>query len=373
MSQSYSYHKTLKRAITVIASEFFSFFSDQVKLKTGLRPDPLSIQIQSIDIKRTIGRKRELYLVDIPFSSDIGVHETRLFIKLFKDHEKVLQEASGAINLEEILKNVNEVKSPQLLYYSKEWNILVYEGIYADEFDQVTYLSIEDKINLAGMALPLVQGITLKDVDIQRYYLLLENTIKNINEIVEYSAPEYIAELNNIQEKMVLELEGRMFYSYGGGFSFGDFHTGNIMVEKTVMKLRNQNNKIDNIRIWLIDPEFFDSESPNHDKIDRMEDIAGIFTGILLSEFAKNSNVNNSFLLIKEFIKGYNSVFKESTGIIISDCYPKGTTLEYHIGQSLLFDLLYYLNNQIDVELMISGISLRFNLINHILEKRIQF
>jgi hypothetical protein len=383
LSEKYSHHKTLKKAIAVIASEFFTFFADQTQEKVGIRPNPTSITIQSVDIKRNVGRKRELYLVELNLSTDVGMHETRLFIKLFKDHSKVLQEASGAIYLEDHLKGKKgeeiRVMTPKLLYYSKEWNILVYEGIYGDDFDNFNLCSIEDKMMLIGSALPKIQGFTMKEIDLQRYYLLLEKTINELYDICEYSLPNYEKIIPQIRELLIQELEQRMFYSYSGALSFGDFHTGNIMLQANPMKLTNLFTKdvnknaetLNRTMVWILDPEFFDLESINYDRIDRMEDIANVFTSYLLSEFSEKNSIKKTVKLIEKFLIGYNLEFKKKTGINLQDCYPKGSTLEYQIAQSLLFDIIHYLRNQFDSELMRTGLDLRLNLIKNILEKRI--
>ena len=318
LSEEYSHHKTLKKAITVIASEFLTFFADQTEEKIGLRPNPSSITIQSVDIKRNVGRKRELYLVELNLASDVGVQETRLFIKLFRDHEKVLQEASGAIQLEELLKKKKgqeiTVMTPKLLYYSKEWNILVYEGIYAEEFDDFNLCPLNDKMTLIGSSLPKIQGYTMKEVDLQRYYLLLENTLKELHSIIEYSLPLNVNEIPIVRDLLVKELETRMFYSYSGALSFGDFHTGNIMLESKQYKIRSLiTNRVsanfeilNRILVWVLDPEFFDAESKNCDRVDRMEDIANIFTSYIISEYAKKGKITESVNLIERFIIGYN-------------------------------------------------------------------
>lgn len=372
MSKRYSQHKALKKAFEVVASEFSTFFSDKVKTQYGVRPSPESIKIQSIDIKNILGRDRELYLVDIPFSSDAGIYQTRLFIKTFKDKQKVFQEASGSMHIEGILKNQQSVKTPKLLYYSKEWNILVYEGIYAENFDSFNQISWEDRHFLAGAGLPIIHGNTLKEVDLQRYYLLLEKSISQIKIKIEVLIPEAVTILDLVQDNLVKEIEQRMFYCHGGGISFGDFHSGNMMLEFTNDTLRTTGRpNTDNIQIWLIDCEFIEYESENADKVDRFEDIGNFFAKSFLEEFSQNQKIKEGLKYLKSFLTGYNSVFKEITGVYLHECYPRGTTFEFQISQSLLFDLLYFITKITDVRLIRKGFMLRIDFITYLLNNRL--
>lgn len=371
MSKKYSQHKTLKKAFEVIASEFSNFFADKIKLQYGIRPDPKTIKIQSIDVKNILGRDRQLYLVDIPFSSDAGIYQSRLFIKTFKDTRKVFQEASGSMHLEDLLNHQLSVKTPKLLYYSKDWNILVFEGIYAEDFATFRQITSDDKFNLAGQALPVLHGSTLKDIDLERYYLLLEKSISQIKIIIGTIIPEGVAILDILRDNLVKEIEQRMFYSHGGGISFGDFHSGNMMFEQMRTNVRSTNKTTDNIQIWLIDCEFTDFDTENADKVDRFEDIGTFFAKDLLEEFLAHQKIDSGLKNLKAFLTGYNYVFKKLTGIYLHECYPRGTTFEFQIAQTLLFDLLYFITKITDINLVKKGFLLRIDFINYLLNNRL--
>ena len=371
MSNRYSQHKTLKKAFEVVAGEFSNFFADKVKMQYGVRPDPKSIRIQSLEIQNILGRDRELYLVDIPFSSDVGIYQSRLFIKTFKDQQKVFQEAGGSMHLEEILKSQNSVRTPKLLYYSKEWNILVFEGIYAEDFDKCSLVSVEEKNFLAGLSLPVLHGKSLKEVDLHRYYMLLEKSISQIRNKIYPIIPEATAIMDILQENLVKEIEQRMFYSHGGGISFGDFHSGNMLLEPLNQKIRDYHKQSDNIQIWLIDCEFIDFDSPNADKVDRFEDIGTFFAKDFLEEFSQNGKIKEGLKNLKSFLTGYNTIFKNITGVYLHECYPRGTTFEYQIAQNLLFDLLYFITKISDITLIKKGFLLRIDFINYILNNRL--
>lgn len=371
MSNQYSQHKSLKKAFEVVASEFSNFFAEKVNLQYGFKPNPKSIKIQSLEIKNILGRGRRLYLVDIPFSSDVGIYQSRLFIKTFLDTQKVFQEASGAMYLEEFLLNDDLIKTPKLLYYSKEWNILVYEGIYSEDFEKFNVISNQEKHYLAGLSLPKLHGKTLKEADLQRYYLLLEKTISQIKVGIAKILPEGISVLDIVQENLIKEIEHRMFYCHGGGYSFGDYHSGNIMFQVLDKNIRFFNRPSDNIQIWYIDPEFFDFESENADMVDRFEDIGTFYAKVFLSEYSKNGNINEGITLLKSFLTGYNTTFRKITGIYLHECYPNGTTFEYHLAQNLLFDLLYFITTNTNVELIKKGFLLRIDIINYLLNNRL--
>lgn len=371
MSKRYSQHKALKKAFEVVASEFSNFFADKVKIQFGIRPNPSSIKIQSMEINNILGRDRQLYLVDIAFSSDAGIYQTKLFIKTFIDQQKVFQEASGSMHLEELLKKQMSVKTPKLLYYSKEWNILVFEGINAIDFDKYALITVEEKHFLAGVALPVLHGDTLKEIDLQRYYLILEKSISQIKLKIKEILPEAIAILDILRDNLVKEIEQRMFYSHGGAISFGDFHSGNMMFESIKEKVRNVNSSLDNVQIWLIDCEFTEFDTENADRVDRFEDIGTFFAKDFLEEFSQQQRIIAGLKNLKAFLTGYNSVFKQITGIYLHECYPKGTTFEFQIAQTLLFDLLYFITKISDITLIKRGFLLRIDFMNYLLNNRI--
>ena len=233
---------------------------------------------------------------------------------------------------------------------------------------------------LVGSALPKIHGYTIKQIDLQRYYLLLERSMNELQNIIENYVPGYLKKVHQIRDLMVSELEKKMFYSHGGAKSFGDFHPGNIMFQSTHEKNSNLFDEdsgtlnfetLNRTKVWVLDPEFFDVSSENFDCVDRMEDIAGLFASYLLSEFSEMNTIKETSKLIDKFFKGYNLDFKKNVDIKLEDCYPKGSTLEYQLSQNLLFDLISFLRKQLDVELMKKGFHLRINLIKKILKKRL--
>ncbi|MHA2365360.1 MAG: hypothetical protein ACXAC7_15485 [Candidatus Hodarchaeales archaeon] len=369
---SYSEHKALKQAIIVIASHFSNYLSEIVIQRQGLKPSPESIVVNTVNLISTFGRGRQIHLVEVYFNSDVGLgHSARLFIKVFKNPSKMADEAQGANLLYDLLQNDPCVKTPRLLYYASEHSILVYEGLYAEELSHFQQISENEKDFLAGVAL---QGIhytippVLKEIHLQRYYLLLEKTFNQLIQLNEEKSLNISDQLLKTRELMILEIESRMFYSHGGARAFGDFHAGNLMFSMSHRRFRNTNQPSDFVQIYVIDPEFIEPEAYH---IDRFEDIGSFFTESALDEFAKgNTNLELTRSKTHLFLNGYNSVFMQITnGVTLQECYPKGSTLNFHISMSILFDLLFYIRT-ISPELLFQGIDVRLKLIEALLVKR---
>lgn len=371
--------KALKKAMKVIASEFSNYFSGLTVKQEGLRPHPDSIAIQSIEIKNMIGRGRQLHLVEVNYHSDVGLgHSGRLFIKVFNTYGKLDEEANGAIFLQKILEKNSYIKTPKLLYTSQDYNILVYEGLYAEELDKYENLEEADKLFLAGSVLPAIHANVLKEVDLQRYYLILEKTIEKLIEIDKKMNLDMNEQLKNIRQLMVLEIENYMFHSHGGARVFGDFHAGNIMISNRELRPNNklndyqqlENNLYQNLQIYIIDPEFLDPES---DQVDRFEDIASFFIKDILDEFIESNfkALDKSKTNINQFLKGYNEQFQKMTnGLNLRDLYPKGITLDFQICMAVLFDLLFFIRNS-NQEMINVGINVRLKLIEALLRDQL--
>lgn len=375
---SYSEHKALKRAMKVIAKEFANYFSDLVvKTEGTLRPHPESISIQSIVIKNIVGRGRQLHLVEVHFNSDVGLgHSGRLFLKVFRDNNKLAEEAKGAKFLYDSLNQNSYITTPKLLYFSHEYSILVYEGLYADELDKFQNISDQERFFIAGASLAVISSyspppidITLKQIDLQRYYLLLEKTLDNLFEIGKTKSLKISDRLENIRELMVSNLEEYMFYAFGGTHSFGDYHAGNLMITDKILQTtqqptqsKNYENIFNQFQVYVIDPEFLD---PDADQTDRFEDIAAFFVESLLNEYANSSfkSANETRAKILLFFQGYDFIFKQDIKTLsFLELYPRGLTLNFQFGMAILFDLLFFIRTAQSEKLQ-DGIEFRLRLV----------
>ncbi|MFW9927866.1 MAG: hypothetical protein ACFFD1_00575 [Candidatus Thorarchaeota archaeon] len=326
--------KRLKEAFYIIASHFSSYFQDQVLKQSGYRPK--DINFHSLDPVAIVGRHRKLHLFEVNFSSEMGFHKSKLAIKVFDNLDKVLQEATGNQILRSVLEGQSEIQTPQLLYYSKEYQLIVYEGLYAEEFENFK-LAENDKFYFAGRSLGSVHNRDLKNVDLQRYYTFIDKIFTILFEKYTKLIPKNTLEL--IRDRLVQEIEERLFYCYGGSRSFGDFHPGNIMFGRGEDKEKNK------IKIFLIDPEFIEDciETPC---VDRFEDIGTFFAKIGLEEYVRtNGSLINTKKIVKSFLNGYNSKY-EDIKVRIEHIYPRGKSLEFQMILAIMFDVLYYLNRE---------------------------
>ena len=351
--------KKLKEAFFVIANQFSSYFQEVVYRAEGIRPK--TIKVQSLDPTGRAGRNRKLHLIDVVFSSDLGFHRARLFIKVFESVDKVLSEANGALQLQEWLVGLTDIKTPRLLYYSKDYQILVYEGLFAEDLEN-SDLALEEKYFISGLALSRIHGSNLKEVDIQRYYLLVDQLI---NQLLAIQVPERT--IIPFRDSIVEEIEKKLYYSYAGSRSFGDYHPGNIMVSKNAIRQRNTGRPSDFMEIHLIDPEFVERD----DRIDRMEDVGNYFAKIALEDYVQTGGLAKTLSFVKLFFAGYNTVF-DNKNITLEGLYPSGTTLELQIILSILFDLLFISRqeNEMGSEWVLRARETRIEFINKLLARK---
>ena len=352
---SHRTQRRLKEAFFTIAEQFTHYFREQIYAQEGFRPK--EIKVVSLDTTEIVGRERKLHLMDVTIATEMGFQRSRLAIKVFDSLEKTLAESRGNQVLRYILGDNKEIRTPQLLYYSKEYKILVYEGLYAETFEQAK-IPLEEKYFLAGRALATIHGFDLKNIDLQRYYTLLNKVFTSLMD------QDVIAKkrLEDLRDRIVTEIEQKLFYSYGGGKYFGDFHSGNIMFTRIKEKIRNFNLKSDYVQVYLIDPEFTEdcTESTCND---RFEDIATFFSKELLQEYVNSGNIKNNRYLIDQFLNGYNSILRK-INIGIEDIYPQGSSFELQIILALLVDLLYYVTVEDRGEWLNRAIQARLKLID---------
>jgi hypothetical protein len=351
--------KRLKEAFYTITSHFVNYFQDQTYKNEGYRPK--DIKFHSLEPIAIIGRNRKLHIFDCNYSTEYGFHKSKLAIKVFDAMDKVLQEASGNQILRYVLEGNSEVKTPQLLYYSKDYQLLIYEGLFAEEFVNVK-IPQDEKFFLSGRALGTIHNKELKNVDLERYYMFVENIFSKLFE------SKYIPKKNleYIRDTIVNEIETRMYFSYGGSRSFGDFHSGNIMFEKHSEKIREFGLISDDYLVFLIDPEFIE-DCTESTCPDRFEDIGTFFAKDLLEDFVKsNERPNKTENYIKTFLNGYNTIY-EVFKVKIRDMYPKGITLELQIVFATLFDMLYYIEREED-EWLKNAIRVRLRFIEYLFQ-----
>ncbi|OLS19528.1 MAG: hypothetical protein HeimC3_44740 [Candidatus Heimdallarchaeota archaeon LC_3] len=352
--------KRLKDAFYTVASHFISYFQEQTYTSTGYKPK--EITFHSLEPLAIVGRNRKLYIYEVNYSSEMGFHKSKLAIKVFDAMDKVLQEASGNQILRYVLEGNPEVKTPQLLYYSKDFQLLIYEGLFAEEFSN-SKINESEKYYLAGRALASVHNKELKNLDLQRYYMFVENIFNKLFDSNLIPSKT----LEELRDKIVSEIEEKMFYSYGGSRSFGDYHVGNIMFEQQTEKVRNLGLKSDKFQIFLIDPEFIEDCIENT-CVDRFEDIGTFFAKILLEDFIKTAGKPKKVLNdLRDFLKGYNSIF-ERYKIKLKDMYPRGITLELQMVFAILFDVLYYIGTSENDEWLRSAIQARLSYIDYLFQ-----
>jgi hypothetical protein len=332
MSRDILAEEQLKFEIMRVLSRYFlRQIEDLVRTKTGAF-FPVE-QIENLELGRRLGKRRELQLATLTVRDAISDRKFNfdLAFKFHANPDAAIKEGNGAFWLGDVLKNNLKVHTPQLLYFSRESSLLVYEGVQAKEFFD-SELEEPEKLFLAGMALPYVHGIFRQKVQVDRYLHLISGVTNGLQ-----MSPDEKTELKSLFKPFLRHVG----ISEAGGNCFGDFHPGNIMFQHfgdaNASTSNTGDNTVDQTQIFLIDPAFLDNEG----NVDRTEDIGTFFSKIASNEWLLNQSFDTSIRQIEQFVKGYNYI-TQMNGVTLQDYYVDGKpSFDFQIGLGILLETLY--------------------------------
>ena len=288
-------------------------------------------RLSNLELGKRLGKRKELQLMNVTVVDALHNKKFRvdLAFKFLTDANEAIKEATGAAWLEELLKNNNRDKTARLLYFSKEYSLLIYEGLSQSTEFFTNELDLPQKFFLAGSALPYVHGLFKNKVSVDRYLHLITETLNGLNVTVE--------DRNELNSLFKPHLK-RIGMSSAGAHSFGDFHPGNLMFGDSDRQLSNSGDlRIDKTIIYLIDPAYIDRDN----FIDRVEDIGTFFTKFAYNDYSLTQSFENTITEIQLFCKGYDYT-SSGNGVKLSDYYSDGkTTIDFHIALGILIESLF--------------------------------
>ena len=308
----------LKTILTTIGDSLQPYFKTQIYDERGERPSHISIENVISEEKGT--SKSKVHFVTYYLNSDIGKHNVFLVVKFAADENRYEKEIENYSMLSEVPKNHPGIYMPEIIYKSPKNRCIIYEGIAGSNFRKS---SLDDKIKnqLAGKTLAAIHGIETGNFSVEPYkklVLYLLSTLEDDSleqEILELMLPSFIG----------LEL------SKGSTRIHGDFHQGNILF------VSNESNQIvnnDDVKIYIIDPEFITSGR------DRTEDMGIFFAKPCMKEYQNTLSIDKTRHNFSLFINSYNnSLQKMGAQFDLFDLYPEGLTIDFHIASYLLYDI----------------------------------
>ncbi|MHA1512851.1 MAG: hypothetical protein ACTSRJ_02165 [Candidatus Hodarchaeales archaeon] len=265
-------------------------------------------RLSNLELGKRLGKRKELQLMNVTVVDALQNKKFRvdLAFKFLTDANEAIKEANGAVWLEEMLKNNNRVKTARLLYFSKEYSLLIYEGLSQSTEFFTNELDLPQKFFLAGSALPYVHGLFRNKVSVDRYLHLITETLNGLNVTAE--------DRNELNSLFKPHLK-RIGMSSAGAHSFGDFHPGNLMFGDSDRQLSNSGDlRIDKTIIYLIDA---------------------------YNDYSLTQSFENTITEIQLFCKGYDYT-SSSNGVKLSDYYSDGkTTIDFHIALGILIESLF--------------------------------
>ena len=229
--------------IRVLSRFFLNHLEVLVRKQTGAF-FPVE-KIESLKLGKRLGRRKELQLMTATVIDSLQSRkfEVDLAFKFLSDTESAIREGNGAVWLEDILKNNTKVKTPQLLYFSHENSLLIYEGLRGPKELFDSDLDEPQKLFLAGMALPYIHGVFHRKVNLDRYLHLITNVLDRLQ-----FAPGEKGEIKSLFKPFL----NRIGLNESGGNSFGDYHPGNVMLLETDNNTSNTGDiRIDSTNIYM--------------------------------------------------------------------------------------------------------------------------
>ncbi len=318
--------------IRVLSKFFLRHIEELVRNQTGAF-FPVE-KIGNVTLGKRLGRRKELQLMTVEVVDTLQnrKYNVDLAFKFFSDPETAAKEGNGAVWLGEVLKNNVKVQTPQLLYFSHENSLLIYEGLREPREFFDSELDQPQKFFLAGMALPYIHGIFKRKVFVDRYLHLISEVVKGLN-----VAP---GDKNELFSLFKGEFR-RIGLSDAGANCFGDYHPGNIMFkEEKALTSYTGDLKIDRTEIYLIDPAFLDKTG----NVDRAEDIGTFFSKFAYNDFYLSQSFDKTVPDFELICKGYDYTISKN-GIALEEFYPDGTTFDFHIALGILIDSMFKIRN----------------------------
>ena len=317
--------------IRVLSKFFLNHLEELVRKKTGAF-FPVE-KIDTMQLGKRLGRRKELQLMTVTVVDSLQnqKYDVDLAFKFLTDKESSIREGNGAVWLGNVLKNNFKVRTPQLLYFSQENSLLIYEGLSGPQELFDSDLDEPQKLFLAGMALPYIHGVFQYKVQVDRYLHLITNVLNRLN----FAAGEK-DELKSLFKPCLR----RIGLNNSGANSFGDYHPGNVMFLETDGKTSSTGDmKIDSTSIYLIDPAYVDREG----NVDRAEDLGTFFSKFAYNDFYLTQTFDKTSEDFELLCKGYDYTILQN-GVSLYDYYPEGTTFDFQIALGILIDALFKVN-----------------------------
>lgn len=318
--------------IRVLSKFFLKHIEELVRDQTGAF-FPVE-KIENLTLGRRLGRRKELQLmtVEVVDSLQNRKYNVDLAFKFLPNPETAAKEGNGAVWLGEVLKNNIKIQTPQLLYFSHENSLLIYEGLREPREFFDSELDQPQKLFLAGMALPYIHGIFKHKVFVDRYLHLISEVMKGLQ-----VSPGDKDELSSLFKDEFR----RIGLSEAGANCFGDYHPGNIMFKEEERSTSNTGDlKIDKNEVYLIDPAYIDREG----NVDRAEDIGTFFSKFAYNDFYLSQSFDKTVSDFELICQGYDYTISQN-GITLEEYYPEGTTFDFHITLGILIDTMFKIRN----------------------------
>ncbi len=340
----------LKSILTIIGESLQDYFKEKIAETKGQKPSMISIvKVNSIEKDTS---KSKVHLVVYSLNTDIGSESINLVVKFPADVERYEKELR---NYDLISSSVNRIEgffSPKMVYKSSITKCLIYEGIEGSNFRESS-IDKNTKHRLAGELLAAIHGNDRGTIDISPYKKLIVHLISTI------SNAKIEQELIDLFLPSLLSLEN----AQGGAMIHGDYYGANILFKTPTADSAKKEGLHAN-RVYIIDPEYIAFNR------DRCEDIGTFYAKQTLREYQKYGNFHDSLKDYKEFIAGYNNTLKRlGSDFLITDLYPRGLTVDFHIAFFILYDIT---NNILSKNLDISSpkVLQSVELLEYILEEK---
>ncbi|MFW9855603.1 MAG: hypothetical protein ACFFFG_11105 [Candidatus Thorarchaeota archaeon] len=313
----------LRTVLMRIIEGFSDYFVSRVA--ATYNETPSKVNVRNISAERKLGTTG-IHIVKVALESDLGEDEASIAVKIYEQKDQAAEVVKRINSLQQRItpyRNLG-VSSAAVIFFSG--SVVIMEGIPGDVFRD-SKIPRPQKYRYAGKALAVFHGNKREKVWFDKYKLLLNRSLQSLPNIISNSGKITLRDRFN----EVLPAVERVSVN-SGAITFGDFHPGNVIFD---IKL----GRAPMIQTHLIDPEFLDMTSTDHE---RLEDICNFFAVETVDVYRQDPELRTLRLNLKSFLSGYKE-FLALGQSSLAEMYPNDKNyipINFHLALMVLMSIL---------------------------------
>lgn len=313
----------LRTVLMGIIEGFSDYFVSRVA--ATYNETPSNVNVLNISAERKLGTTG-IHIVKVELDSNLGEDVASIAVKIYQQNEQAADVVNRINALQKRISPFYDlgVSSASVIFFSG--SVVIMEGIPGFVFRE-SKIPRPQKYRYAGKALAAFHGSTKEQVWFDKYKLLVNRSLQSLPNLI----PDEIKVALNDRFKEVLPYAEQVSLN-SGAITFGDFHPGNVIFD---VKL----GRSPMIQTHLIDPEFLDMSSTDHD---RLEDICNFFVVETVDVYRHDPELRRLRMNLKAFLSGYQEFLALEQSTLV-EMYPSNKNyipINFHLALMVLMSIL---------------------------------